>query len=195
MAKHYRIVVDVFTVFPGWRSTCVRGRVQALAEITTEESFVHRRYRTSIIGGLVVFLFAAWAAVNAQVSTSSAEPSKPVFTFSSDAAIVTVLIKPDKTADFESVLSRLKEALQKSENPRRKEQAAGWKVFKSAQLAQGNAVYVMRIDPVVKGEEYDITRLIAEVFPVEVQDLFAKYKESFAGRGVTELSPFMSMHD
>lgn len=45
----------------------------------------------------------------------------------------------------------------------------------------------------IKGEEYDITRLIAEVFPVEVQELFLKYKDSFAGRGVTELTPLMSM--
>ena len=103
------------------------------------------------------------------------------------------MIKPDKTADFELVLSRLKEALQKSENPRRREQLAGWTIFKSAQQAQGNAVYVMRIDPVIKGEEYDITRLIAEVFPVEVQELFVKYKDAFAGRGVTELTAVMSM--
>jgi hypothetical protein len=60
-------------------------------------------------------------------------------------------------------------------------------------MAQGNAVYIMRIDPVIKGQEYDITRLIAEVFPVEVQEIFAKYKEAFAGRAITELSPLMSM--
>ena len=122
-----------------------------------------------------------------------AEPKAPVFSLNGDAAIVTVLIKPDKTADFELVLGRLKEALAKSENTKRKEQAAGWRIFKSAQMAQGNAVYVMRIDPVIKGEEYDITRLIAEAFPVEVQDLFVKYKDAFAGRGVTELTPLISM--
>lgn len=134
----------------------------------------------------VVIGSGVWAA-------AAQEPAKPVFTPGGEAAIITMLIKPDKTADFELVLGRLKEALQKSENPRRREQAAGWKVFKSSQLAQGNAVYIMRIDPVIKGEEYDITRLIAEVFPVEVQDLFLKYKDSFVGRGITELSPLMSM--
>ena len=36
-------------------------------------------------------------------------------------------------------------------------------------------------------------RIIAEVFPVEVQEIFAKYKDAFAGRGVTEMSKFMSM--
>jgi hypothetical protein len=128
-----------------------------------------------------------------QQPAAPAEPTKPVLTINSDAAIITLLIKPDKTADFELVLNKLKEALNKSEKPERKQQAAGWKVFKSSQMAQGNAVYVMRIDPVVKGQEYDITRLIAEVFPVEVQEIFAKYKDAFAGRAITELTPFLSM--
>ena len=126
-------------------------------------------------------------------AAAPAEPEKPVLTIGSDAAIITLLIKPDKTADFELVLAKLKEALNKSEKPERKEQAAGWKVFKSTQMAQGNAVYLMRIDPVVKGQEYDITRLIAEVFPVEVQEIFQKYKDSFAGRGITPLTTFMKM--
>ena len=60
-------------------------------------------------------------------------------------------------------------------------------------MVQGSAVYVMRIDPVVKGEEYDITRLIAEVFPVEVQEIFVKYRDAFAGRAITPIAPFMSM--
>ena len=128
-----------------------------------------------------------------QPAAPPAEPTKPVLTINSEAAIITLLIKPDKTADFEFVLNKLKEALQKSEKPERKEQAAGWKVFKSSQQAQGNAVYIMRLDPVVKGQEYDITRLIAEVFPVEVQEIFAKYKDAFAGRAITEITPLMSM--
>jgi hypothetical protein len=51
----------------------------------------------------------------------------------------------------------------------------------------------MIITPVVAGEEYDITRLIAEVFPTEVQEYFEKYKDSFAGRGITPLTKLMSM--
>jgi hypothetical protein len=35
--------------------------------------------------------------------------------------------------------------------------------------------------------------LIAEVFPVEVQEIFLKYKEAFAGRGVTQLTQVMTM--
>ncbi len=125
-----------------------------------------------------------------------AAPEKPRFTLgeTGDVALVTMLIKPDKTADFEYVLGRLKEALAKSEKPERKQQAAGWHVFKSAQKTQdGNVIYIMRIDPVVKGAEYDISMLISEVFPVEVQEIFAKYKEAFAGRGISEMTKVMSM--
>jgi hypothetical protein len=125
--------------------------------------------------------------------TSPVPPTKPLFELNSEVALITLFIKPDKTADFEFVLSKLRDALQKSDKPERKQQAAGWQVFRSPQQVQGNAVYIMRIDPVVKGQEYDITRLIAEVFPVEVQEIFPKYRDAFAGRGVTELVPVLSM--
>jgi hypothetical protein len=120
-------------------------------------------------------------------------PAAPVLALDGDAATITVLIKPDKTADFEFVLGRLKEALAKSEKPERKQQAAGWNIYKTSQAVQGNVAYIMIINPVVKGQEYDISRLIAEVFPVEVQEIFQKYKDSFAGRGITPLTKFLSM--
>lgn len=116
------------------------------------------------------------------------EPEKPVLPLEGDAVVITMLIKPDKTADFESVLAKYKEAMEKSEKPARKEQLAGLKIFKSTQQAQGNAVYILYVDPVVKDEEYDISRVIAEVFPVEVQELFQKYKDAFAGRAITSLN-------
>lgn len=114
-----------------------------------------------------------------------------------DVVLVTMLIKQGKEADFEMVLNKVKEALDKSDKAERKEQAKGWAVFKSAapaQSPQGPATaYIMRIDPIVKGAEYDLMRIIAEVFPVEVQEIFAKYKDAFAGRGVSELKKLMPM--
>ena len=116
------------------------------------------------------------------------EPDKPVLTLEGDAAVITLLIKPDKTAEFEAVITKLKEALGKSEKAERKQQLAGLKVFKSPQQVNNSAVYVFLIDPVVKDQEYGITRLIAEVFPVEVQEVFQKYKDSFNGRAITVLN-------
>jgi hypothetical protein len=124
----------------------------------------------------------------ANVAQAQEAPAKPVLPLEGDAVVITMLIKPDKTADFESVLAKYKEALEKSEKPARKQQLAGMKVFKSTQQAQGNAVYIVYVDPVVKDEEYDISRVIAEVFPTEVQEIFNKYKDSFAGRAITSLN-------
>jgi hypothetical protein len=122
------------------------------------------------------------------------EPAKPVLTLDGDAAVITTLIKPDKTADFESVIAKLREALGKNEKPERKQQLAGWKIFKSSQMAPGgagsglSAVYIFYIDPVLKDQEYDLTRLINEVFPSEALEYFNKYKEAFAGRAITALT-------
>lgn len=144
---------------------------------------------------LVAVTLAGASTAAAQQPAAPAEPKKPTLLLDEgDVALVTILIKPDKTADFEVVLNKVKEALMKSDKPERKQQAAGWKVFKSTQPGpQNSVVYIMRIDPVVKGQEYDITQLIAEVFPVEVQELFQKYKEAFAGRVISYLKPFMEM--
>jgi len=151
--------------------------------------------RWSAVAALVVvtgWLFAS--GVKGQAAPpQQAQAAKNPYVLTTDGAVLLNFVKADKTGDFEMIMGKLKEALNKSDKPERKQQAAGWKIFKSSQLAQGNAVYIMRIDPVVKGQEYDITRLIAEVFPVEVQELFAKYKEAFAGRAITELTNFMTM--
>jgi hypothetical protein len=150
---------------------------------------------------LVAMTLAGASTVTAQepaAAPAAPQEEKKVFPLPQkcqdcEVALITMLIKPDKTADFEMVLNKVKEALAKSDKPERKQQAAGWVIFKSAELVQGNAVYTMRIDPIVKGAEYDLMRIIAEVFPVEVQEIFAKYKDSFGGRGVAELKRLMSM--
>jgi hypothetical protein len=86
------------------------------------------------------------------------------------------------------VIAKYKEALGKSENPTRKKQLEGMRFFKSPMAAQGNAMYIIYVDNVVKGEEYDITRVVTEVFPVEVQTVYQKYKDSFAGRQIIPLN-------
>ena len=143
--------------------------------------------------GLQVFVsgiaLAGFTLAGAAVASAQEAKPAPVMTLEGDAAVITILIKPDKTADFESVLAKYKEALEKSDNAVRKQQLAGMKFFKSPVAVQGgNIAYIVVVDNVVKGEEYDITRVITEVFPVEVQALYQKYKDSFAGRGVTVLN-------
>ena len=143
-----------------------------------------RGFRIFVMGiALAGFTLAA-----AGVASAQEPPAKPVLTLEGDATIVIVLIKPDKTADFETVIAKYKEALGKSDNAKRKEQLAGLTVLKAATPIGGNAAYVFRVDPVIKGEEYDITRIIHEVFPSESTDMFNKYKEAFAGRQIIPLN-------
>ena len=119
---------------------------------------------------------------------SAQEPAKPVLAMEGDATVMIVLIKPDKTADFDSVIAKYKEALGKSDKAPRKEQLAGMKIYKSPTAMGGNTAYIFYLDPVVKGEEYDITRVINEVFPSEVTEYFNKYKDAYAGRQIIVLN-------
>ncbi|MSO36337.1 MAG: hypothetical protein EXQ50_04175 [Acidobacteria bacterium] len=146
-----------------------------------------RRGMQVFVSGMVLAAFTL-AGVGVASAQEPAAPAKPVLTLDGDAAVITFLIKPDKTADFEGVVTKLKEALGKSDKAERKAQLAGLKFFKSPQAVNNSAVYVLMVDPVIKDQEYDITRLIAEVFPVEVQEVFLKYKEAFAGRAITILN-------
>jgi hypothetical protein len=102
--------------------------------------------------------------------------------FNSDGGMVLNFIKPDRTADFEEVVAKLKEAMMKSEDPQRKQQAASWKVFKSPDpAAGGNSLYVFVIDPAVPGADYTVSTILAEAFPAaEVNELFKKYADAYA---------------
>jgi hypothetical protein len=139
----------------------------------------------------VVAVLASVGIANAQAApqapaaapAQAAAPQARVFT--GDVGIMFNVIKPDKTADFEMVIGKLKEALAKSEDPVHKQMAAGWRVIKNPEPIQGgNYLYAFLVDPVVKDADYTVSRILAKVFPAEVQELFKVYSACFAG-GVT----------
>jgi hypothetical protein len=120
----------------------------------------------------------------AQAPAAPAQAAKPVSNprlFPNDGGLWLNFIKPDKTADFEMVMEKVKEALQKSDKPERKEQAASWKFFKSPEPAGANALYVFFIHPASKTADYQISNIIAEGFPVaEANEILKKYSEAYA---------------
>jgi len=105
------------------------------------------------------------------------------------------VIKPDKTADFEAVMARVKEALAKSDNPKRKQMALSWRVFKGLESGPGgNYVYIFWFDPPVKDEDYQITSILGEAFPNELQDLWSKFQQSFvSGQTMLNLQQVVNM--
>jgi hypothetical protein len=115
--------------------------------------------------------------------------------FTSDAGMMFSVIKAEKTADFEAVMARVKEALGKSDKPERKQQALSWVLYKGLESAAGNnIVYVWFINPPVKDTEYVITDILREAFPNEAQDLWAKYVACFVtGQTMLNLQQVLSM--
>jgi len=125
----------------------------------------------------------------APTQQAAAPPTKRVF--ASDAGMVLNFIKPDKTADFEAVMVKLKEALMKSDKPERKQQAASWKVFKSPDPAGGgNVLYVFMVDPSVKDADYTVSNILAEAFPpAELNTIYKQYADSYAqGQNIINLN-------
>ena len=144
------------------------------------------------LGMLVVLLSAT--VVRAQTPPAAqAQQVSNARVFPNDAGMVLNFIKQDKVADFEMVMTKLKEALAKSENPQRKQQAASWKVFKSADPAGANVLYVYIIDPAVKGADYQVSNIIAEAFPAEANDILKKYADCYA-QGMNILN-LVVLHD
>ncbi len=142
-----------------------------------------RRILTGLVIGLAVVAVSGASVVASSPAQQAAAPQPPpARVFTSDAGIMFNIIKADKTADFEMVIAKLKEALQKSENPVRKQQAASWKVFKQVEPGpNGTVLYVFVVDPIVKDADYTVSKILAEVFPTEVQDLFKTYSAAYAG--------------
>ena len=81
--------------------------------------------RRIVVGMAAGMLSAATVFAQAAAPAQPAAPSP--FVFKGDGGVILNFVKADKTADFEMVIGKLKEALAKSEKPERKQQAAGWK--------------------------------------------------------------------
>src|SRR6185436_20156985 len=115
--------------------------------------------------------------------------------FTSDAGVIFNVIKPDKTADFETVMARVKEALSKSDNPKRKQMALSWRVFKGLESGPGgNYVYLFWFDPPVKDEDYQITTILGEAFPDQLQELWSKFQACFvSGQTMLNLQQIVNM--
>jgi hypothetical protein len=147
---------------------------------------------------LTVGLLLAAAAVTAAAAQQSVEPphAKPKFTLTGEAALLTVAIRPDKTADFEGVMEKMRTALLNSSDSKRRAQAAGWKLMKLEKpLPDGNVAYVHVIDPVVADADYAIMQTLYDAFPEERQALYELYRGAFVqnlslatGRIILDLS-------
>ena len=134
-----------------------------------------RRLSGLLLAGAIVML-PAFSQDHVRAAEQAAAPQK--MTFTGDAVIQAFSVNPDKVADYDMVMSKLKEALAKSTKPEAKAQAAGWKVFKNAvPNPDGTIVYVHVINPVVKDADYSILTNAYEAVPAaEQRGLYDAYR-------------------
>ena len=122
-------------------------------------------------------------------SASGGQQATP--TFEAPVGLVVNYVRPAGTADFESVMTRLREALAEGDDAERRAQAEGWRIYRAREPGPNNqAVYVWLFDPAVGGGDYSVPQILAEAFPAEAQQLYETYNESFgAGQIWLNLDP------
>lgn len=168
-------------------------------EFPNEAAELNRAYREAHVGRSVMTMSRVGVSGLAepssdQVSTGAKPARVPVLSFeTAQAAVMTVLVRPEGTADFELTLAKLGKALQNSARPERKRQASGWKVYRATQPFNGSVPYILSLDPVVNRVEYDPIRLIQETYPVDVDAVFKKYREAYVGQAIARLTNRIEM--
>ncbi len=116
-------------------------------------------------------LFAQAAPAQAAPPAAAQPPAAPKLPFKTDAGLLLIQIKPDQTAAFEELMAKVKAGVAKSSDEGIKKQMAGFKVYKSSEPMQGNALYVVVVDPTVKDVEYELFALLQKVLtPEELRD-------------------------
>ena len=115
----------------------------------TSATAVLRRLGVALMLTAIVVLTTAGLA-NAQAAAqqapaaapAQAAPAPQARVFTGDLGLMFNVIKPDKTADFEMVVGKLKEAFAKSDDPVHKQMAQGWRVVKNPEPIAGRQLPV-----------------------------------------------------
>jgi hypothetical protein len=103
--------------------------------------------------------------------------------FSADLVLNSVTINPDRTADYEEILQRLRDALQGSDDPSDRQIAQGWRVYRNiAAMPNGDVVYTHVIEPPsgATADNYGVMQRLYDAFPDEQQTLYQMYQEAFS---------------
>src|SRR5688572_15985229 len=98
-----------------------------------------RRLSGLFLAGAILML----PAFSQSHGTVFAQAAPQKTTFTGDMVLQAFAVNADKTADYEQVVAKLKDALSKIERPEAKQQLAGWKVMKNATAQpDGSFVYI-----------------------------------------------------
>ena len=110
---------------------------------------------------------------------AAADPARILFPAGA-SGLVLVLVKADRTADYDALISALKSALAAAPSADRRV-AEGWQVFKAREAdAKGNAVYVHWLPTPVAEADYRPSMLLDRLSASLPEALFVKYRDALA---------------
>ena len=163
--------------------------------------------RSCVISALALAVVLAPAASYAQATTTTtgqppaaaapapAAPAAPKLTFKTPGGLLLVQVKSTDTAAFEEMFGKIKAGLAKSATPELKAMADVWKIYKTAEGMQGNALYVVVVDPAVPGTEYSFLDVLNKTLTPdeqrlpETQEMYKRYAAAIAGLNILNLTP------
>lgn len=113
-------------------------------------------------------------------ATAPADPARLVFA-PGTSGLVLVLVKADRTADYEAVLIALRTALQ-SASAEERAIGASWQIFKAQDKdAKGNVVYVHWIPSPVADADYRPSVVLDRLSATLPEPLLVKYRDAIVG--------------
>jgi hypothetical protein len=125
-----------------------------------------------------------------------AQPTAPKVGFTTPAGVLLVQIKPDQTAAFEELVTKLKAGIAKATDETLKKQGAGLKVFKATEPFNNNTLYLVMFDPAVPASEYELFAMLSktmtpdELRAPEATAMWKRFSDAFgAGLGKLSLTP------
>jgi hypothetical protein len=128
-------------------------------------------------------------------ATTTAQPpaAAPKVSFTTPAGVLLVQVKPDQTAVFEEMFSKLKAGV--ANTPDLKAQAGAWKAYKASEPMAGNVLYIVIIDPAVPNGEYQFFEVLQKTLTDEQKrdpataEMYKKYAAAIASMNKLNVTP------
>ncbi len=133
---------------------------------------MRRGFRRSIVYAVAAML-AGGIVSHAQAPP---RPAAQEYVFPTGAGVLFFHVRPERAQDFEAIVKRIAESLDRSTDPVRRQQAAHWRIYRSAEAPRDAVIYLFFFDPAVSGADYDPIKVLSEDAPAELSGLFERLR-------------------
>jgi hypothetical protein len=110
----------------------------------------------------------------------------PARAFTATTGLLMHQVTATRVVDFDKFIAYVQDALAKTTNATLRQQARGWKFYKSPELGpNGDVIYTFVLDPAVPCVDYALGPILAEAYPDPAQlgEIWSLYKGSVRGGG------------